>query len=155
MKDIKGYEGIYAVTSCGKVWSHKRHRFMKLTGEGGNYKCVNLSKNGRYKTFLVHRLVAEAYIPNPDNLPQVNHKNEKKDKNNVQNLEWCTAEYNLAFSKIWAAKRRPVYCIELDKVYRSQYAAAKELQIAQPNLCTCLSSNGKYTVGGYHFRYVE
>ena len=125
MRDIPGYEGLYAVTSCGKVWSHKREKFMTPTGDEGNYRVVCLTKNGESKIILIHRLVAITYIPNPDNLPQVNHIDQHKDNNCINNLEWCTPEYNLAFSKIWASKRKAVYCVELDKTFKSIYAAAK------------------------------
>ena len=75
MKDIKGYEGLYAVTSCGRVWSYRRNKFLAPATIKSGYNYVNLYKDGKKKFCRVHRLVAEAYIPNPDNLPQVNHKN--------------------------------------------------------------------------------
>lgn len=93
MKDITNYEGLYAITSCGKVWSYKSKKFLKPYFNGG-YASVALSKNGKLTYPLVHRLVAEAYISNPDNLPQVNHKDEDKAHNCVNNLEWCDATYN-------------------------------------------------------------
>jgi hypothetical protein len=98
MKDIKGYEGLYAITSCGKVWSHKNKRFLKLQYNSNrpNFKYfrVYLYKDGKPTPYQVHRLVAEAYIPNPNNLPLVNHKDENKFHNWVNNLEWCTYLYN-------------------------------------------------------------
>lgn len=97
MNDIKGYEGHYAITSCGKVWSYKSNQFLTSSknqkGPYG-YTCVYLTKNSKRKKFYVHRLVAQAYLPNPSNLPEVNHVDENKDNNALPNLEWCTKQYN-------------------------------------------------------------
>lgn len=94
MRDIIGYEGIYSVTSCGRVYSHKTNKFLKPGIDTSGYCIVTLYKDGTRKTFKVHRLVLEAYVPNTENLPQVNHKDENKTNNCIQNLEWCDAKYN-------------------------------------------------------------
>lgn len=97
MRDIKGFEGKYAITSCGKVWSYKRKKFLKPCPDREGYLYVWLCRYPEYKTYKgcrVHRLVAEAYLENPHNYPEVNHKNEDKAKNYVNNLEWCTSKYN-------------------------------------------------------------
>lgn len=98
MKDIKGFEGKYAVTEDGKVWSYwgKGH-FLKQSITQTGYCVVSLSKNGQYATHYVHRLVAETFIANPDRLPEINHKDEDKSNNSVTNLEWCDAQYNMTF----------------------------------------------------------
>lgn len=110
-KDISGYEGIYQVSNLGRVKSLDREishlnrwgsmqsqkirgRILTAKASHDNYMDVVLCKGGRSETKLVHRLVAIAFIPNPDNLPQVNHKDENPRNNAVTNLEWCTAEYN-------------------------------------------------------------
>ena len=108
-RTIVGYEGQYEVSSYGRVRSLDRYdrmnRFWKgrilnlHTGTGG-YLFVGLSSNGNEKNYLVHRMVAQAFIPNPDNLPQVNHKDEDKTNNNVDNLEWCDREYNINYGTI-------------------------------------------------------
>lgn len=93
-RDILGYEGLYKVSNLGMVYSMKRKKIMKLSKTEKGYYKVYLMKDGTGKHKKVHRLVAEAFIPNPNNLPQVNHKDEDKTNNIVTNLEWCTAEYN-------------------------------------------------------------
>ena len=93
MRDIIGYEGLYAITSCGRVWSYKRNKFLAPREKDG-YLNVHLYKDGISKEFLVHRLVGLAYIDNPNNLPEINHKSEVKTENFVNNLEWCSSKYN-------------------------------------------------------------
>ena len=148
MKDIKGYEGLYAVTSCGKVWSYRRGIFLKPLNVG-NYQSVRLSDNGKVKHCYIHRLVAEAYIPNPDGLSEVNHKNKNPKDNNVNNLEWCTRLYNVQYSK---AKR--VLCIETGIEYIGAREAGRQLGISGGDIGACC--RGRYkTYGGYHWKYVE
>ena len=93
-KDIKGYEGLYEVSNQGNIRSLKTGKLRKPTNNFG-YLRINLCKNNVVKFHMVHRLVAEAFIENNDpNLTQVNHKNENKQDNRVENLEWCDAKYN-------------------------------------------------------------
>ena len=96
--DIKGYEHKYQVSNIGRVraLNYRRTGLTKLINIRDNkgYAEVALWKNSSRKLYMVHRLVAEAFIPNPNNLPQVNHKDENKKNNQVDNLEWCTQAYN-------------------------------------------------------------
>lgn len=103
---IKGFEGVYEVSSLGRVKSLQRldtrgnrikECILKTKIEKLGYERVNLRKGNGYVRHSVHRLVAEAFVPNPDNLPQVNHKNENKADNRMENLEWCTAKYNSCY----------------------------------------------------------
>lgn len=103
-KDIKDYEGLYQVSNFGRVRSLgkgesnvSKMRILKVRKTRCGYIIVNLYKNGIMKTVYIHRLVAEAFIPNPLNLPQVNHKSEVKDDNRVENLEWCDVNYNINY----------------------------------------------------------
>lgn len=106
-KDIHGYEGYYQISNLGRVKSVPRWIYysdgrkyyyqsvlLELNTDHGGYRTVVLTINTNLTTYKVHRLVAEAFIPNPDNLPQVNHKDENKSNNRVDNLEWCDMDYN-------------------------------------------------------------
>lgn len=95
-RPVEGYEGLYEVSNLGRVKSLKwgKERILKPGMDGCGYLKANLYKEGKIKHFMVHRLVAQAFIPNPEGLPQINHKDEDKTNNRVDNLEWCTAKYN-------------------------------------------------------------
>lgn len=109
MKDIKGYEGRYAVTVDGEVWTFVRGKGRPLKGKVNTdgYIEVSLHKLGVRRLRYVHRLVAETFIPNPLNMPQVNHINFNRSDNKVENLEWCTAEQNIQHS-IDAGRPTPI-----------------------------------------------
>ena len=101
--DVVGYEGLYKVSNKGNVFSVMRVSSqgkkcggltLKPRNVGYGYLQVSLYKNGKMKQKFIHRLVAEAFIPNPENLPQINHIDEVKTNNELSNLEWCTREYN-------------------------------------------------------------
>lgn len=108
-RDIKGYEGLYQVSNLGRVRSLDRiikfkssSRFHKgqiisIKNSKTGYCLVNLHRNSKQKMFLIHRLVAQAFIDNPEDLPCVNHKDENKLNNQVDNLEWCTYQYNTSY----------------------------------------------------------
>lgn len=112
-KAVKGYEGYYEVDMYGNVYSVERtvrvndngreydkpvkERKMKQSNHSKGYKIVPLTKDGVTKSHYVHRIVAEAYIDNPCNLPFINHKDEDKTNNFVGNLEWCTEQYNSTY----------------------------------------------------------
>lgn len=105
-RPVVGYEGLYEVSSYGRVKSlckyDSRNRFLRgrilrLFTDGLGYLRAQLYSNSKRKSFLVHRLVAQAFIPNPDNLPQVNHIDENPSNDNVDNLEWCDGKYNVNY----------------------------------------------------------
>ena len=116
-RPIEGYEGLYEVSNTGRVRSVDRYvkskgesywlrkgKMLSPTKDKNGYLKVNLSCNGKHNIIRVHRLVTEAFLPNPDNLPEVNHKDEDKTNNNVDNLEWCNAKYNSNYKGV--LKRR-------------------------------------------------
>lgn len=84
----------YYATEDGKIYSGKSNKYLSTRKSKRGYALVNLSIDGKCKTFSVHSLIAKAYIPNPDNLPEINHKDGNKENNNVSNLEWCTSSQN-------------------------------------------------------------
>ena len=103
-RDVIGYEGLYQVSNLGRVKSmyderHKKYRELILTPfmNDNGYFRVGLCKDGEKKVFLVHRLVAMTFIPNPENLPEVNHKDEDKTNDVVSNIEWCDRKYNIKY----------------------------------------------------------
>ena len=108
-RDIKGYKGYYQVSNLGRIKSLERkcktskgertvpEKIKKLGNDKNKYKIITLYKQGTNKTFKVHRLVAEAFIPNVNNLSQVNHKDENKWNNLADNLEWCDLGYNVNY----------------------------------------------------------
>ena len=102
-KPVVGYEGLYEVSNLGRVRSLDRYdsrnhfrkgRIMKQSYCSKGYLTIDLCLNRKNKKCLVHRLIAQAFIPNPDNLPEINHKDEDKTNNSVENLEWCDRSYN-------------------------------------------------------------
>lgn len=97
-RDIEGYEGHYMVDTKGNVFSLKRKKIMTPCKSNNGYMQVHLSIDGVMKSHKIHRLVAKTFIPNPYNLPQVNHKDEDKTNNCVENLEWCTQSYNMNYN---------------------------------------------------------
>ena len=114
-KNIKGYEGLYQISNLGNVKSLSRKvqftnshgtavRITKTKilkpGKQGLYLGVVLRKDGIGKSYYIHRLLAEHFIPNPNNLPEVNHKDENKFNNDLNNLEWCTHQYNSSYGTI-------------------------------------------------------
>lgn len=102
-KDVVGYEDKYMVSNLGRIksvryYNGRNEAIRKLTPDKDGYLTVVLCKNNKPKTLKVHRLVAEAFVPNLSNLPQVNHKNGVKSDNRVENLEWCDGKYNVNYS---------------------------------------------------------
>lgn len=105
-RDIKGYEGLYQVSNTGKVRSLITNKILKQQLYKCGYLYVGLWKNRKLKYCRVHRLVAEAFLDNPNNLPDVNHKSENKTQNNVDNLEWCDQKYNVNFGTATERRRK-------------------------------------------------
>ena len=109
-KDIEGYEGLYQVSNMGRVKSLERtvrcgrgykiipERIRKARKNNYGYLQLNLYKDGKIKSYKIHRLVAQAFLENPDNLPEVNHIDENKQNNYVENLEWCSKSYNMTYN---------------------------------------------------------
>lgn len=164
MKDIKGYEGKYAITEDGEVWSYYSKSFIYQRTNGKGYKQVRLRRNGEQKLYSVHRLVAMTYIPNPDNLPEVNHLDENKENNCVSNLEWCTHIENMTSGTCkqrWIKtqqnthpNKKAVICIETNIVYSSMKEAQRETGIDNV-LISKACNHKKETAGGFHWEFYD
>lgn len=160
MKSIKGYEGLYSVTSCGKVYSHKSKKFLKQHDNEQGYLYVQLWKDGIGKWHRVHRLVADTYIPNPDNLPEVNHKDEVKEHNWMNNLEWCDHKYNMNYGSCAtrSAQKRStkIRCVETGEEFESIMDCERKTGLHNGNISEHLRGiKGRSHVGGYHFERIE
>lgn len=160
-KDIKGYEGLYQVSNLGRIRS-----FFREGTKGGiiqqfiinHYMKVHLFKNGVGKFIYTHRLVALAFIPNPENKPQINHKNGKKHDNRVVNLEWATSKENIDHAiRTGLRKFRKVGQYKngvLIKEYKNCLRASKSTKIKYPNIWYVLNGRNK-TAGGYEWKYID
>lgn len=98
-QDIKGYENLYKVSTLGDIYSLKTKHYLKKQNDKQGYYQVTLSKNGKLKTKRIHRIVAETFINNEFNLPEINHIDKNKHNNRVENLEWCSSKYNMQYSQ--------------------------------------------------------
>jgi len=153
IKDFKDYE----ISTEGKVRNKRRGRVLKDRINTSGYLSVILYVNGKPISKLVHRLVAEAFIPNPDNKPQVNHINEIKTDNRVTNLNWMTRLENCNYGTRNKRIQKPIYVLYpngTDKYYPSIKLAAKEFGLWNQNITNALKGRGK-TVGGLRFEYAE
>ncbi len=113
-KDIKGFEGKYQISNFGNVKNLNYYRkgivkILKPIKHNSGYNAINLSFKGKNKQYLIHRLVAETFIPNPNKYEFVNHKDENKRNNKVENLEWCTKSYNAIYYLNFDEKRKEEY----------------------------------------------
>ena len=167
-RDIKGYEGLYQISNLGRIKSLKdnhgkyREKILK-PGNSNGYFYVDLCKNSKGKLFKIHRLVAIHFIENPNNYPEVNHKDENSTNNCVDNLEWCTREYNNSYGtrnkraseKLKGSKNpksRKVQCITTGKKFNTIREAGEYYGLSQSitdvNITKCCQ--GKVKSAGKH-----
>ena len=164
-RDIEGYEGKYMVSNMGNVKSLKRtvwynggyykksEKILKGCDNGKGYLRVELCKDGKGKWYRINRLVAQAFLENPQNLPEVNHIDQDKTNNKVENLEWCTNQYNVEYSKAKAV-------IGINKVsglileFPSANEAKRQTGINQSNIIQCCKGR-RNSAGGFYWQYAD
>lgn len=185
-KDVVGYEGLYQVSNMGRVksvkhivsstnpkqsWKTINERVLKPAPYGQPLKCggerhlgVVLYRNGKHKTEKVHRLVAMAFIPNPNNYPIINHKDENPTNNNASNLEWCDHKYNLNYGgrkERWykSFPTTPVFQYtlggQLVARHKSVTEASRIVKVSRTLIHNACSGKGCHQVAGYIWRYVN
>ena len=171
-RDIKGYEELYQVSNYGRIkakekkngWCLNCERIMKTHLDKDNYYRITLCKKGKNKVCGIHRLVAQAFLPNLDKLPEVNHIDTNKINNKVNNLEWCSQDYNLHYAdrneKISKALSIPIIQFTKDNIkikeFESINQAARELKLSSAHISECCR-NLKYhkTYGGFIWKNKE
>lgn len=171
---VKGYEEAYSISDDGVIRSlsrecigdngffyTKKEKILKQSDSGKGYRRVCLHQNGVRKSAYVHRLVAEAFIPNPSNLPCVNHKDENKTNNHVSNLEWCTVSYNRNYGTapvriIRKLSRKVVMKKDGEEIatFRSALEAERLTGIENRYIGLCCKGK-KDAAGGYEWEYAE
>lgn len=159
-KDIKGYENIYQVSNFGNVKNTRTNRIIKSKKNSKGYMLVGLYKDGERKNFYVHRLVAIAFLQNPLKLQYINHKDENKENNNVDNLEWCSCSYNNNYgtrnNKVSNANGKLVYQYTTNGFYLRTWttitAAEKYYNISHGKISMCCNGKRKMA-GGYVWKY--
>ena len=148
-KQIEGFEN-YSVSDTGLIRNENTGRYLTFCKDRYGYLHTSLSKNGIVKQFGVHRIVAKAFIPNPNCLATVDHKNGNKEDNNASNLQWLSYGDNL--EKYWKHHRKPVVCLESGVVYSSAYQAAAELGLSQPHIAEVCKKKRKHEKN-FHFEF--
>ena len=169
-KEIPGYEGLYEVSDLGRVRSldynrTRKTKIMKLRNDGRGYLQVQFYKDGISKNMKVHRLVADAFIPNPNNFPIINHKDEDKSNNRHDNLEWCTQKYNANYgthtrrvkeSYIANGNNRPIDVYDMKgtflKTFNCSNEACVELNVNRRSLYSVCQGVVKSSKG-YRFAF--
>lgn len=169
-KDIPGFEGLYQISNLGRVRSLDRYdrlgrfhagQIRSAKDNGCGYLTLPLKRNGVQTMVLVHRMVAMAFVPNPNGYNNVNHKDGNKQNNRADNLEWCTQSQNIKHAvdtglhKNFGQKK--VQCVETGQIFNSTREAEKWAGIKPGNgriAACCYGYRGAKTCGGYHWRYV-
>lgn len=173
MEIYKDLDDYYAVSNKGNVKSKRNNIILKphIDSKNKGYLQVALSYNGVKKYYSIHRLVAQTFIPNPNNYPCVNHKDENPNNNAVENLEWCTYSYNLSYGtrisrehatkKLIKSKNAPKEVIQLDlngniiKEYASANEAAKILHLHNTHIIDCCNNKVKKNSKGYYYNTIS
>lgn len=172
---VQGYSGLYEVSDLGRVrslpreiktynggkWTRPGKIIKPITNKDG-YQQIHICKDGKQSTITVHRLVALAFLDNPDNLPEVNHKNEIKTDNRVKNLEWCTRGYNNNYGtknkRQSVVLSRPVAMYSLDgekiKEFYGGHEAQRQTGILEQSISLCCLGKRQHA-GGFRWKFAD
>ena len=161
-KNIEGFGGLYQVSNLGRVKSSYTNRVLKGYKDTCGYLLVGLYKNNIRSSKKIHRLVAQAFIPNPDNKSQVNHIDEDKTNNNLSNLEWVTAKENLNHGtrteRMSKTQSIPIIATNIktgeSKEFYGLRECSRQVGLHPQNISAVLKGRLKQT-GGYTFKYKE
>lgn len=161
--ELKGFDCFYEINEFGQI-RNKDGKILKTCINSGGYEVITLRKNKKKKQLYIHRLVAEYFIPNPNNHREINHKNEDKLDNHKNNLEWCNRRYNSIYGTKLERQRQsnPLkkkivqYSLTNDfiKTWDSITLASRELNISRANIVQCLRINKRKTAGGYVWKEI-
>lgn len=176
-KMLNGYKGLYMVSNTGKIKAlpkfHKTNKDYSSIGymqkekilsvyydKKSGYGRIGLTKNGKTNRKYIHRLVAEAFIPNPENKSEVNHIDENKENNNIENLEWCDRKYNNNYGNRnkYVSKKLSKSIIQKDlnnniiKIWDSISDVGKELEISTSHISSCCNKK-RHTTGGFRWEF--
>lgn len=160
-KDVPGYEGKYQISDHGRVKSLPRRKgrgvgyaveehILRHSVNNRGYCNIVLCKDGKTRTFALHRLVAENFVANPSNLPEVDHKDRNQENNHASNLRWVTRSEN----NYNRENGIPVICVETGRVFSSSIEAERELGLCASGITACCRNRPHHkTCGGYHWKY--
>lgn len=160
--EYEDYTGLYEISNKGRIKAltykgKKKEHILKPRKNLKGYEMVKLIKSGIGKEKLVHRLIAEAFIPNPENKPYIDHINTITNDNRIENLRWVTAKENInnpiTRNKI-GAKGKAVICVETQEIFKNAKQASEKMNLNRVSVSNCLK-NSKSTCGGYHWEYIE
>ena len=158
-KEVFGYDVLYEISDSGRLRTKhhgrqgylNRYRYVEPVDNGHGYLKFNFMKSGIQKTVYVHKLVADAFVENPNGYAEVNHIDENKANNRFDNLEWCTHKQNCNHGtrNIRSSKKKmmSVRCVETGQVFESIKAAAAYIGVANTALCNCLNKRSKSCCG--------
>jgi len=158
--DIPNYEGLYQVSNFGNVKNTRTRKLLRPAKDTSGYKFVYLYKNNSRKAISVHRCVALAFLPNPNNYPQINHRDEDKTNNFVDNLEWCDNKYNANYGtrtkRSAESHQKPILQFDKKGLYLRDWSsitnASKDLNIQYSSISQCCSGH-RGSAGGYIWKY--
>lgn len=143
----------YSVSNFGRVRNNTTGYILYGGYDKDKYRQVTICYNNKQYNRRICRLVAKAFLPNPNNLPQVNHKDENKENDFANNLEWCSSKYNNNYGTRTQKTRRPIMCIETGKIYDAIKFAVNEMKVSYTTIrVACLNPNR--TAAGLHWKYV-